>query len=1537
MAEQDQNNHGLINGTQNSFVKGMNRDLINFLSSPEQWITAKNMVVNTQQGDALTLSTESANKLCVTLPYQIIGAIPLDGVEWMIFCTDNINSEIGIINTDNCTYTRFSNTVCLNFKQTNLITGAARRNSDCGFNVYWSDGGLNPDRYVDTNTQNITNNIWIQNCIVTSTCTTCTNTTTLNCDNIRIAPLVTIPCLSLNKSTSAGTLLNGSYQVALAYAINGVKVTDYVVLSNMQSLFSHNNIAGSLTLTITNADLIHFKEMIITVITYYNGQLVAKQLGIYDTTEKTIYISNIDPTLPTVDLTTIPLQNVHVEKSDSIWAVNTYLLRNGLYEKPDFNYQPLANQIRSFWKLTKYPEEYYRGTVRSSATTLFSGNNYSYLQDEQYCFFIRWIYNTGDKSASYHIPGRSYDPTYDSGWQNRNTAYITSLATTVLSDGGLVVASGRMGYWESTDRYPGNNANIWSVNCGLPIRHHKMPDQSINNVLSHFNNNKEIFILGVQFDNIQPPVDINGIPISTIVGYEILRGSREGNKSIIAKGILNNMCQYTIPGTSQNFTPQYGLFQNYPANDLRPDNYLTGDVGLVNIGGTDGNRFPLGGNLSNTVGTQIKFDVYSFHSPDTTFQHPYLGNPYLKVYQEFDGMQDGYFTEPFKHPMFKVPTNFDSALAGLIGIANTISLFLGALGGLNVTLQGTDKLPINTPLFVNPNYAEGTAGGLAYGLYAAQLIYNATIAGLMSIINYHTVYQQILNVISGLIPGVQYARQFNGHAYYNTPATLFAPDNSLLGTGNVRQVVDYQYVEGDVQTFANYQVNNLFRGNYVALQLRGNLPRPRLQDKTRYTLTQFPGSQDQNVKGSTTLRYTDTSTLYAGLKVAFPSQYGQIGSVRELPIASCIMPKTQRVTDVLFGGDTYVNRYTEKNPFFFFNDWLIEVPEDYNYNYRNYINVPYPAFWVDNTKMYEGIASIAQDYRRLDGPVNWTVFYVKKGHFYLFCNGVRDFYVESEVNVGFRDWGDSIAERFYDPYGFTDLSYMFRSDIIKSNQFYKYDYSLSISKFYTQYTTFGQTLDRDFDPLLAATCFNYFPRRVAYSLSQQEEFKGDNWRQFLPNNYYDFPTPLRVVKPVSKTGALFMMDEQSPVEFTGTQVLQQGDSAKAAITIGDGGLFNQPLQNVVNTDKGLNYGSCKSKWSSLNTPYGLFWVSQDAGKIFQHAGQITEISSFGLKWWFAKYLPSQLLQQFPTYTYKDNPVIGIGIQCSYDETYNTLYVSKKDYRLKDQFLLRVRLSGNIFYYTPSLFSTLRIPISITDTQYFDNTSFTVSYNCREKYWISYHSWFPQFSLSARNHNITNKFNKLYTHNNRTDLFANFYGVNYETSIAFNVNTQMAVETLKNVEYYLETYYYQPNGWDRFQYYDKNWDNAIIWNNEQLSGILNLIKKPVNPYLEIGYPIINSSSIDVLYSMKEHKYRFSQFFDITKDRGEYSATLTQMFNTSYNGVDFSINPLYVDYTKPEFQRKKFRNYNNTVYLRKNISDVERMNFRMAKTTQQESNR
>lgn len=1500
-----------------SFTKGMNKDIASYLLGPEAYVHSKNMTINSILGDTGVLVSEPANFLCVTLPYTMIGSIPLDGGLWIVFTTDNTNSEIGTVDIDNCIYTTFSNTSCLNFNTSSLITGAARRNFDCGFNVYWSDGGRNPDRYINTNLTDVNNNIWIQNCVTTGVCTTCTNTSTLNCDNIRITPLMTIPCITLEKSNTAGTLLNGTYQVALAYAVNSIKCTNYVVLSKPISIFSHENEAGSITLNLTGADNIHFKEMLVTIISFSNGQLVARKLGIWDTDQTSITISSIDQTLPYEDLANIPLQISEIESCDSIWSVNTYLLRNGIRERPDFNYQPLANNIQANWILVQKDAKYYHTAGDQN------GMEVGYLRDEVYCFFIRWVYNTGDKSASYHIPGRAYNTTTDAGWQVINTASISTI-------GGGSLATGQMAYWESADIYPDNQSAVYGALCGQPIRHHKFPDQTVSPLLTHFNaanpGNQTINILGVQFTNIQSPIDINGQPITTIVGYEILRGSREGNKSIIAKGMINNMREASsdIPNTTNV------LYQNYPYNDLNPDRYLTTSHLIGTVGGN------IDGWQGNTQDV-YRNDIFSFHSPDTTFSRPFIGTTNLKVYQTLLGTSQGYFESVYKHPKLKLLTKLDSALAIAIGVLSVTSSLINAISGgaTNLSFPGTPNLPITIPLGVDA-YAEGSGGTLGDITYGLMVIANSVIVGAMSIFQLKVVQQQVLNVIHGIIPNHQYAYQYNSKGFYNDFNTITGPPNNLQVP-----VIDYQYVRGHVQSFAGLDLNNLYRNDYVALQLNSPGISPALipgyqHEFSRWTLGQLPtgsplGPYVGDATGSLAPGTTNLCSYYAGLKANFSSQYGQLGSVREIPITSCIYLTTPDLVSrykspTLFGGDIYINRYTEKNPFLFFNDWLINVPDDFNYDYTTYENVPYPRYWVNSTNVYYDFWDQAQTLYHLDESGSPTGFYVDNGFFYLFCNGMRDFFVESDVNVGYRDWEEDVSKRFYDPYGYQNIEYMFRSDLIKSDVFYKYDYSLSVNKFYSQYISFGQVLDREYDPTLAYTCYDYFPRRVAYSLPQSEELKLDNWRQFLPNNFYDFYTPVTAIKPTSKTGALFMMKEQSPVEFTGVQILQQGEPGKVAITVGDGGLFNQPLQNVTNAEKGINYGGCDARMSVINTPNGTVFVSQKAGHIFIHTGdaankyhnqgQLTNLGEAGLHFWFEQNLPSQLLKQFPDYPYGDNPVIGVGVQTFYDEAYDMLYVAKKDYKVKDQYLNNIFLvNGGFSYANPN--TKTSIPITLSNTLYFDSASWTASYSFKNHCWVSFHDYFPSYSMSTRKHPITTttNTNSLWIHNLRSDLFCNMYNQNVIPEIAYNINSLPQITTLKNIEFFAESFMYGTNGIDRINIYDSAWDTMMIYNSDQNSGLLNLVPNIGNPYNNLKYPLIGAGTVEVLYSLKEHIYRINMLFDLTKNRGEFTGSPAQMFNTPANAVDVVLNSNYFDYTKSVLELKKFRNYNNTIFFRK----------------------
>ncbi len=1601
----------------NNFLKGMAKDYNDTYVGDGVWTHARNAVNNSHDGQLGVVGNEPATLSCIQLPYanaSIIGSTHLQEDQWVIFSTNDITSEIGIFDESDCSYRTVVNAQCLNFKKSNLITATSRAKYDCGILLYWDDG-LNPTRTMD-----IEDVPWVQNCTTVNGCTTCVNTNVLNCEKLRIAPLFNHPCITINRGQTAGTLPNGSYQACVAYTVNQLRVTDYVGLSEVQGLFTHENTSSSLIIDINNIDT-RFDEFELVLFTNINAQTVAKRIGFYNTSQGRIYVDRWDPEYVTVPVSEVVLRTEPVEKSDALYSVGDYLLRTGIYSKLKFNYQPLANQIRVNWVCTEYPEDYY----------IKSNNNAGYLRDEQYAFFIRFVYNTGEFSDSYHIPGRpplasdlvnvvggdAFESTPMPTWKVQNTGTVTASPLSIpTTDGGVIIAKGQMGYWESTELYPANQPDIWNsfpntpgspLNlCGKPIRHHKMPDETVPGMPDIFNpGGTKIRLLGVEFSNILAPRDNNGVPIPSVVGYQILRGSREGNKTILAKGLINNMRTYPIPGTTTT-----GLYQNYPYNDLGPDDYLTdkfqGSQSGDNWIGLPGDPAPL---------TGYSDKIFSFHSPDVSFTNPYL-NPYdLKVYSTHWGNSLGSFTTPYKHPKHKLISNFTRLVIDAIALSVTLKRAQemldtsGNQADIGFELGGTDNLPVSQNIFLkhkpdttyghqnpiqfnfsnsqvdttnvvtasvppvtvtdvtnqtvnnnasggegwwNPNGVDNQVTSAAavaarYAKNAAISLQNSQVFGIASA--FYTAYfmqqalqEQLYAVIIKLIPHVQYALQYNSHGFYNN--SIVNPINNRR-----RKINNAYYVGPTIQQYdQNYQVNNLNRSRVVVLDINNSILPPAVTDNSRVLKSQ--ANVDINEQFSRTI-----SGQYAAIRIATPSQYGQLELIKQIPVSTCVFPinpsnpigtlystTTSTTPDPLWGGDIYLNRFTEKNSMLFFTNWLMGEPQDTDIDYTNYHNIPYARYWINTTDVNAAVLSSASRYRRLDDSPLISlsnVFYITKGWFYLFNSGVRDFFVESEVNVAYRDWEEEIPKRHYDTYRFTDVNMMFRSDIIMSGNYYKYDYSLSISKLAASHVTWGNVLPRDYDPLVAQSCYTYEPNSVIYSLPMKDETpKQDGWTIFRPNNKKDFISAVSSIKPVNKTGAVFMMKNMSPLQFMGVEELKL-DATGAKITIGDGKLFEtgqNQLQSIINTEDAYEYGSNQSRYSAVNTLYGLFWISQNAGKVFNYGGSgIDEVSKSGMRWWFAKYLPSQLLKQYPTYALFDNPVIGVGTQIIFDPTYELLYITKKDYRPKypaGSGVNQIALDST----DSKTFRFNGLPIQLTDGRYFEDASFTISYDPKLKAWLSFHDWKPTFMISGRNHFMSvakapgATSDTIWKHNLRCDTYCNFYGVNYPFEIEFVSSTGQTVTSMRSIEYLLETYTFHNDCRDRFHVLDQNFDQAIVYNSEQISGVLQLVlKSKTNPLTMLNYPQINPNSISIQFSKEENKYRFNQFWDITKNRGEFPPGFNlPMFNTAANGYEYPVNAAYVDYSKPVLQHKKFRHTANKVFLRRVNSGPYKFLFKVS---------
>lgn len=1577
----------------NTFSKGMFKDTNDMYMSEGLWNHAVNAINNTHYGEVGAIGNEPSNRECASAPYAIIGYAYKSNGQWVLFSTKQgthgsitnaSNSDIGIFDEATCTYTSIfndgDNTICLDFAVVSPITAVCKENYDCTWSVYWQDGH-NPDRVI-----NLDRPAYIPNPDDNDPCTDAGVSATLDCNAIRLHPLVSQPCLKIRKSKGGGQLTNGSYMAVIAYSENGVRLTDYSMPSPAVGLWSHEGIGGSIEVIVNNADE-NFNEFELVVIAVVNQQTIAKKIGHYPINIETIHLDQILQSLPTVDLSTIPMKNMVYEKSDKMFEINHHLVRCGVTAQPYFNYQPLANKIRSKWVAVKYPKEYY----------FSGGTSVGYMRDEVYSFFIRWVYKTGARSASYHIPGREAtdatdratvvgDPnvvytTETERWQVYDTSIESNdlngqpINDSIENIRGVIVKSGDMSYWESaeTEKYPAN-PEIWDDLCNKPIRHHKMPSDETIAISGKDNDDEEyIIVLGVKFENIAPPVDTDENIIEDIVGYEILRGSREGNKSIVAKGLFNNMLEYNILGLTQK-----GLVQNYPYNDVREDPFLA-----VNATNMTNSNSPV--RLIQPY--SFKKDIFSFHSPETNFIKPYIGDSYVKLYKETSGWAKGKFSVPYKHPQHKLITT------GAFALAIPVAVGIGIVAALGKTTfdAGVEASIIVAGSEANASRDTGSAAAIpdlianigyqaTSGLGIGGVI--ATIAGIAIMGLNFTYYvgqgmNQVLNIIRNVSKWRNYLLQYDSHGLYDmwreiSRAASGAPDGVKRSIRRPSKTV--KYIGSHVQDLnSNYRINNIDRNKYVCVQVNKSILNVHSEeDESKQRV-------DDHLQPFTE-RETPICSYYGAIKIDYQNQYGQLDSIVQLPTNHCIylVENKPTSTGVIFGGDVYINRYTEKNPYMFFNTWMFDQPNGTEFNYRNYVNGPVPAYWID-TNLYdlsdteinfdtigswlggsnhndpnagdpdddpntyfgeEPVIDLPHNFFHLDEPESisdkgWLI--KKNSYAYLFYNGVRDFFVESEINLAYRDYGEDSWEKFYDSHyenAFNNLDIMFRSDLITKSIYYKYDMSLSVSKLFSGFASWGKILPRDYNPLLYTTCFEYLPKRVVYSLKQIEGFKRDNWRNYLPLNFKDFKGKVSVMKSLNATGTVILFEDKEPIFFQGVDQLQSQSGNK--FTIGDGGLFANVEQTMVNADDSIGYGECISSRSAVNTPFGLFWISQKSGKIFQYAGnQPEEITRNGMKYWFNENLPSQLLQTYPDYPHYDNPIIGVACQTIYDPQYELLYFIKKDHKPQAPtytFTKESPLVTNVIEKFPRSTSTLY------NTNYFEDASWVASYDPKSKMWISFHTWIPSLVVPSLKHfytvnpvlsvesdlNMSSNYNyntgrTLWKHNERYDDFCTYYNEPSYWEIDYPIVTNNQITTLRNVEYQLECFLLAQHEYDKVHKLDENFDRALIYNSEQISGWLYLVNKPKNdPYKMMSYPqyIDSPSHYNILCSKEENKYRFNQFWDIVADRGEFSHGGRPLFITSANGIDRSIVNNNVDYsTKPVTQRKKFRHYGNNLLLKR----------------------
>lgn len=1036
--------------------------------------------------------------------------------------------------------------------------------------------------------------------------------------------------------------------------------------------------------------------------------------------------------------------------------------------------------------------------------------------------------------------------------------------------------SGDFAYHESTDYYP-CDSEVWGELANTPIRHHKFPDTLVS---PHHDNLGNVYPLGIKvnIDQIKQLIDESDLSEDQkkrIIGFTIVRGNRASNKTVVAKGLLYNV------GVYKKDDQEY-YYPNYPYNDLREDPFILSDrlsvidssggatdCYIYNVQAGEPNRngdfegevtiqyvtcegvtltetfsgkrgfcaqnYPdiIAGTATITMGTvcgtppepetsnnnnskiqlsgfetDLSRERYTFHSPDTHFFQPFLGSE-LRIESIEHGVSHGHFAKVKNHAKYGFISK-RGYTRYIIPIANA----LGFAAGWDNGVYGGGAITI-IAIFSAPTYDPGRA--------------------------VTTVFQSVITLIEiaeKIIPKLNFAYQFNSIGKYDNIIPIQNQGNK------VRKIDFSQYVISGFQSVGeNRTLNNYARESSVYLKLSKQLPYTHEvagpQDTSRWIL-----SEEGNCKEPTKIETRPIASYYGAIKKNIPNPYGTLYSYETVSTGFQHLFKGGNEGSItIFGGDTFINKFALKRKQAYFFDHRVNAPDQSDVDYRDFFNIGYVKYWISTDYTGGGgVLSKLYGIKQNSFDCQDDEFIYQKGKFYLFSYGIPYFFCESEVNVDLRKATNGKEGDYYPRVssGIPDEWLQeINVPIIQDNTYF-YNKTFSTQNKENLITH----IPEDFNP--EKDSVKYLSNRAFYSDPQGEyvNYKRNNWLIYRPVSYFDFPLKhgkLVALESLEHNQILARFENKSLIY----NALLRMPSTAGEVYVGQQ-IFSRdvPPLDFVEIDFGFN-GTINKLF--IKTEHGNISVDAQKGQIFLMKGQsIEELSSLKYNWskFFAANLPFKIREYFNIPV--DNHFQRLGLHGVYDMQNDRVIITKFDY---EPLIEGITYTEGKFYHNGN-------EISLQDTNYFCNRSFTASFSFITNSWIGFHSYLPNYYVGTGTDFLSGINGSIWKHNKQVLKYNHFYGEVHPYILEYPFNYKGPDEVIQSVSDYTKVFKQLTK--DQSVAVDNVYFNkAIIYNSQACTGEMELIHKPKNNMgAYLTYPKYTPTGKQILFSKTANMYHYN---------------------------------------------------------------------------------
>ncbi len=672
----------------------------------------------------------------------------------------------------------------------------------------------------------------------------------------------------------------------------------------------------------------------------------------------------------------------------------------------------------------------------------------------------------------------------------------------------------------------------------------------------------------------------------------------------------------------------------------------------------------------------------------------------------------------------------------------------------------------------------------------------------------------------------------------------------------------------------------------------------------------------------------------------------------------------------------------------FDNNSDVKYSELSNVGYPNYYFDSEEPLIEKLSSLSGGLSGIVADLlgtanSRLDDRLN--KFFYQEGYMYLYNYGVPSFIVESDVNLDYRH-GENDKDRDFYPHQ-TDLKYWFEEKNVPIATDNSYIYNRTYSKQNHETPICAECIKYFFNLQCTTTDDNL----VIYS-EPDGVGTADNWLIFKANNRTNFPLTLGKLIGIDgiENDKVLVRFENTFQIFNAYNTIE---ATPENIQVGTGGIFASRPQEYSSTTLGysgtqhtdINHSEFGHVWGDARR--GAIFNLAPGG------GSVDEISKYGTFNWFKENLKFQLKKDFSNIPQEDldNNLKGIGLHYCFDKRYNRLLVTKLDYKVLNHNVrydnathtfyipdgetnVEVRLTDPRYFcnkswtrsysflkkewrsfhtYLPNWYvqhvdnfetgitrfaalqptSGLGFLFQETDNEILLEEDDNIIDTEDTKDIITEDSAFDVITegldaLLIESAPAISYKQSTYIHNISNKSYQVFYGKLQPWIIELVGKQSTDNNFMESFSYSLDAIRYH-NEFDQFYNNNVTFNKAIIYNERQCTGQLNLIPNNHDDLSQLGlYPTLGENGFEILATNSENLWSFNGFYDVARSNIPF-------LRFDCANVNKKLDLRAIDYHLGDFNQARIRAKNSRIRLIQDKTSQFKLVFNFGITQQEKS--